>query len=364
MKLRIITHHDVHNHGALLQLRALSRILSRYDSTACALDFQKNFDFMPVYAGNKYNISIKSIPYYLGYMVKKGVRRTLFNVRKKSLLSRFKADCKLVGEYYSRAEDVDAVFVGSDEVFSIEHGLNPFFWGMGVPARHVFAYAGCFGPTTAEFIEEKHATEYIEAGIRRFDAISVRDQNSQRIIRQFSGKEVMQVCDPVILYGYAEEMKTFTRPMRDKYLFVYAYDENMNDPAEWKHIRAYAKQHHLKVITAGFYHAWCDKSINVDPIELLCWIRHAECVVTDTFHGTVMALVANVPFATKIRGNRNKLGFLLSEYEAEAREIQGFEDIATILDAPMDFAPINDIIRRKQEQGLAYIADCVNSLGK
>ena len=47
MKYGIITHYDVHNHGAVLQLNALVLALrKRYGVEAQALQFDKNYDFM------------------------------------------------------------------------------------------------------------------------------------------------------------------------------------------------------------------------------------------------------------------------------------------------------------------------------
>lgn len=83
LKIRIITHHAVHNHGAVLQLYALEKVLSKYDPNVCALDYQKNYDFLDENANTKYNISIKSIPYYLGFLRKNGFTKTFFNVKKK-----------------------------------------------------------------------------------------------------------------------------------------------------------------------------------------------------------------------------------------------------------------------------------------
>lgn len=362
MKIRIITHHAVLNHGALLQLYGLKQVLSKYDSGVCALDYKKNYDFLEDYADLKYNISLKSIPYYMGYLKEKGLGKTIHNIKKKSILDRFSKDEHLVGEYYSRCKDLDVVFIGSDEVFSIEPGLNPFFWGMGVPANYVYAYAGCFGPTDIEFIKQKYAEEYIKAGIKRFNEISVRDLNSQDIIYELSDKKVAQVCDPVILYGYIQEKKTFTRPMKEKYLLVYSYDNNMNDIMENRYILEYAHKIGVKVISVGFYHKWCDKSVNVNPIELLQWVSYAECVVTDTFHGTVISMVMNTPFATKVRGNRHKLGYLLLEYKLEEREINEFSDLQRVFSQKIDFDSLNNIMEKKRKEGLLYIENCLREV--
>ena len=58
MKIRILTHHSVHNHGAILQLYGLMQVLKKYDDTVCALDYKKNFDFLEDYADQKYNQSL------------------------------------------------------------------------------------------------------------------------------------------------------------------------------------------------------------------------------------------------------------------------------------------------------------------
>lgn len=155
MKIGIITHYDVHNHGAVLQMYALEKVLENFGNEAKGLTFHKNYDFFESYAENKYNISLKSIPYYIGYLMEKGIKKTYFNYKKKQILDNFKFSNKMIGEKSSEAKDLDTVFIGSDEVFSIETGLTPEFWGNNLNCKNIFSYAGCFGPTTLEFIKEK-----------------------------------------------------------------------------------------------------------------------------------------------------------------------------------------------------------------
>lgn len=63
MDIGIITHYDVHNHGALLQLNALCKVLKKMGYEATALRFEKNYDFLGIELKDKYNISLRSIPY-------------------------------------------------------------------------------------------------------------------------------------------------------------------------------------------------------------------------------------------------------------------------------------------------------------
>ena len=359
MQIGIITHHDVHNHGAQLQLNALVKVLESFGHKASALSYTKNLDFLDDYARHKYNITLRSLPYYTGYLMRRGIKRTLFNIKKRAILDEFRVANKLVNGYYSKEKDLDCVFIGSDEVFSIEPGLNPVFWGMGVPNKNVFSYAGCFGPTTLEFIGEKHAEEFIRAGIDRFKELSVRDQNSHDIILSLSGKDVPIVCDPVILYGYEQEVSTGKKPIDGRYLVVYAYDNNMNEKREVERITEYARNHNLTIVSVGFYHSWCDQNVNVTPTDLIHYIKHAECVVTDTFHGTVVSIIMNTSFVTKIRGNQNKLGYLLEEYELSDRSTEGFEDLERKFAESIDFSRVNWLVEGKRNASRAFIGKCL-----
>ena len=71
-------------------------------------------------------------------------------------------------------------------------------------------------------------------------------------------------------------------------------------------------------------------NIQANPIELLGWIKNAKLVITDTFHGSVMSIICNTPMIVKIRGNKNKLSFLLDEYGLSDRIIEDFSKIDEI----------------------------------
>ena len=126
MKYGIITHYDVHNHGAILQMNALIKVLKRdFNIDAQALRFDKNYDFMGRALKAKYEIGIKSIGIYIKYLLERGLKIFLFNVKKKRLFDRFKSHENLIGEFYSEAKGLDAVVIGSDEVFALHTGPTP-----------------------------------------------------------------------------------------------------------------------------------------------------------------------------------------------------------------------------------------------
>ena len=361
MKAGIITHYDVHNHGAQLQLYALCKQLGRFGYEARALTYKKNYDFLEQGIENKYSISFRSIPYYTVYLFQKGFGRTMYNYNKRKTLNRFRQENNLEGEYYSKAKALDIAVIGSDENFSIEPGLNPCFWGMGVPCERVVSYAASCGPTTETLIQKHYANEFITAGIQRIAALSVRDQNTYDIIKARTDKNVTIVCDPVLLYDFAEECKSKKRPTDKKYCIVYSYDNNMNDKETIDAIRTYAKEHDIDVYSVGYYHKWCDRNINLSPLELFSWFGNAECVFTDTFHGTVVSLVSNTEFVTKISGNGNKLAFLLEQYGVVDRRAATFGDIPKITSEKIDYETVNRRIKEIRDFSLDFL---VSALGE
>ncbi len=368
MKAGIITHYDVHNHGAQLQMFALAEVLKSLDYDAKALRFRKNYDFMGgARAEAKYNTSLKSLPIYVKYMFKNGLGRTLYNYKKKKILSGFRTDHNLIGEYYSEAKDLDAVVIGSDEIFSIEAGPNPWYYGIGVPCDKQISYAASFGPTTMDMMKERNVDMLAEAGIKRLKSVAVRDKNSADIVEAFTGSAPTIVCDPVLLYGFNEQqsekaLAEFKQRQKDKYCIVYSYDYNMNDDVTVNSIKEYARKRGLKIYSVAYYHKWCDKNIQISPLDTFAWFANAEMVFTDTFHGSVISLTTGTQFVSQIRGNANKLAFLLEQYGVTERKAVDFSHIEEIVSTPIDYDVVGKTILKIRQDSMAYLRNALGEL--
>lgn len=364
-KAGIITHYDVHNHGAHLQLYALTQRLKELGYDAKALRFQKNYDFMGgAEAGKKYNISIRSIPTYIKYTLSNGVDRTVYNINKRKTLANFRKTHGLVGEYYSEAKNLDAVVIGSDEIFSVEAGPNPWYYGIGIPCKYELSYAASFGPTTLQMIDEHNVGGMVEAGLKNLKHIAVRDRNSADIVEHYTGKRPSIVCDPVLLYDFPDQLKTdvieeFKSEHPEKYCIVYSYDYNMNDNQTVKAIKEYASKRGLKIYSVGYFHRWCDKNIELDPLDVFKWFSCSEIVFTDTFHGSVISLETGTQFISQIRGNGNKLAFLLEQYGVANRKVSNFSDIEEIAKTPIVYDVVGKTIFDIREESMQYLSNAM-----
>lgn len=357
----IITHYDVHNHGAVLQLNALVKVLhGEFGIKAQALQFDKNYDFMGRELKAKYELSVRSAGIYAKYLREYGARLVAFNVKKKRLLDGFKAENGLIGPYYTACGTLDGVIVGSDEVFALHTGPTPVFFGHACPSDKVFAYGGCFGPTTLADIERLHCRPFVASGLSAMRGLGMRDRNSREITEALTGRTAEAVCDPVILYGYIREIAGQQPPQLPPYLVVYAYDKKMNDPKEVARIRTFAQKKGLKIVSPGFYHRWADYNVNADPVEVLRYFKHAACVVTDTFHGAVMSLITGRELAVKLRDNANKLLNLLEEYGLAHRVLSDGWNLEEIFSEPVDYGHVNAEIARRRADSMDYLHRMIN----
>lgn len=85
------------------------------------------------------------------------------------------------------------------------------------------------------------------------------------------------------------------------------------------------------------------------------WINHANLVITDTFHGTVMSIVCNTSMVVKLRGNQNKLKFLLSEYDLLDRTLESFNQLNEVASNEINFKKLNQKVNERREFSMNYL---------
>ena len=259
---------------------------------------------------------------------------------------------------------VDILVFGSDEVFNtvqyVEQGKGHAWqlYGADNNAGKLVSYAASFGHTTYEGLEKYNMLDKSKELLSIFDSFSVRDKNSYDIIKKLTGREASINIDPVLLYDYEDiEIK---KPEIDNYILVYAYPGRINNKQEVKAIKDFAKKHNKKLVCVNMMQAWCDKFIYAHPFDLLGYFKHADYVVTDTFHGAVISIKYNVPFVQFIRSskgysNNQKVGYLLSMFGLEDRIVYDNEKLEKTMLQPIDYGKVNNIIKVEKVKAMDYL---------
>lgn len=358
MKIGILSMQQITNYGSFLQAYGLKSILE---------NLGHDIEFINIIPGEQlpqYKIcKLYKVKLMLKRLkVKHPLKQLKYTLK---LHRRFDNEFKLELGVYPDGNDAhfDVVVIGSDEVFNVAQttwfGFSPQLFGEGLNADKVISYAGCFGATTIEKLKELDIDRKVGELMSRMDAISVRDKNSFDIVTSLTSIKPNLNVDPVIAYGFEDEIKI--PDVTDKYMLVYTYPGRMNKPREVKVITDFAQRNNLKIVAVANYFDWVDEVVTPHPFEVLGYFRRASYIVTDTFHGAVMSLKYNKQFAVIVRGmNSNKLSFLLKQFGLSSRIAIETNDIVNILDEKIDYSQVNKIIDQETENTMNYLKSNLN----
>ena len=193
-------------------------------------------------------------------------------------------------------ESIDGFVCGSDTIFCIdEFGLDDGFYSNFECMKNGYSvsYAASFG--------DPHFTEdtLLELNdlLKNFNYITLRENDMLLYVNENTLVPVKRVLDPTLLLT-AEDYDEIIAPRQEKskYILLYArrHNEQMSNFAEnfakengWEIVEislraSNAKKHRM------FYEAGVE--------EFLSLVKHAEFVVTNSFHGMIFSVQYKVPF--------------------------------------------------------------------
>lgn len=359
MRIGILTYYFVHNYGAILQAYGMQRVLEQLGHEVSFLTFNRNYDHMMEGADKKYDLSIKSIPFLAKYFINNGAETFYYNLIKRKKLHSFMKEHMKIGERYSDAK-CDAVLIGSDEVFAIDIGVNPFLYGHNVPVENIFSYAASFGSTQLKDVDRFGCRELIQSGLTRLTKIGVRDVITAEMVKSIADRQAILNCDPVILYGYKVEIqKARKQKQSERYLILYSYDRNFIDRREIDTISSFARKNNLKVWSVGYYHKWCDKIIMCSPMEMFGLFCNSEMVITDTFHGSIVSIITNTPFMVRLNKKNQKVEYLLEQYQMENRKTDSIADLDRLYRERINYVSVNQLIEQERQKSMTFLKECL-----
>jgi hypothetical protein len=210
--------------------------------------------------------------------------------------------------------DYDAIVIGSDEVWNLRHpwyGGYSIFYGTGLPCKNIVSYAASFGSQDAADGLSGHWADQLG----NFAALSVRDENSRRIVKAAVGHDPELVLDPCLQFP-PKLADGVHREEGEPYVALYGH----GFPAWFsKAVRQEATRNGQKIISIGYRNHWADEQrLTAGPEEFAQLIAGSSAVVTNFFHGCVFALVNGLPLVTAPSAYRfNKVRDLLNSLDAE-----------------------------------------------
>ena len=358
MKIGILSMQQVRNYGSFLQAYALKYTLESFGHQCEFIDVEPG-TILPGYERNFKYFAKKAFQRYFNW----SALRTLGTLGKRLKFTKLyherfdKEFMEELGVYKHTFTNYDVVVIGSDEVFNFNqntfYGFSIQLFGDVKNANKVISYAGSFGTTTVDVIDRCRVRDAIVNAMSKMAAISVRDTNSFGVVKDLLGKEPSMNVDPVLIFDY---QKYAIEPKEKDYIIVYSYPNRFNGKKEVNVIKQFAKQKGKKLISICFYFPWCDETLMPHPFEVLGYMKNADYVITDTFHGCVMSMKFNKQFVTFSReSNKQKLTSLLDQFSLSNRICNTPEEIFMKMEQPIDYKPVNEKIKDETNKALAYL---------
>ncbi|QIA64430.1 polysaccharide pyruvyl transferase family protein [Vibrio astriarenae] len=349
-KVGIVTFHDAHNYGALLQAYALKHKIS-------SLGYDVGFvDAKNEKLSGKYNIwpTIKT-DRSLVVEAKKMVRLLLDFSRKKARYNGFN---QFIDKYINTdiPNSLDSIVIGSDQVwnFNITGGVDPIYFGEieGVSTKNVISYAASMG----NGMKPESFTSEFRGKLENLNQVGVREKQLQESLADNFGVESVVTLDPTLLLTEEEWSEiTPSSKQKKKYVVVYQVVEHpMANPI----VDLIAEKLGLEVIvlTSKTDHSVSKSHFSTaSPDDFLSLFKNAEFVITSSFHGTAFSIINKVPFYTMKFGNTVDLRSenLLSSANLLERHISDISEVD--LDAVIDFENAEESLSKVREQSVAYL---------
>lgn len=260
----------------------------------------------------------------------------------------------------------DGFVVGSDQTWRpcLSPDLYHMFCDFLPASSHKLriAYAASFGVDTNEFSDVQLGI--CKPLIKKFQAISVREESGVKLCEDMFGVEAKHVLDPTMLLNkedYLELIKDY-HPQNEhvdlmQYMFFFNHEEN----AIIAKTSSLLNMKPVNLMTKYFLNQVQDKSQLPDaqflPVEE--WISaysRAKFVLTDSFHGTVFCIIFNVPFLCVSPVAIARFKSLLKVYGLEDRLVMKESEVTKdLLEKPIDWEKVNSVREVLKKQSLDFL---------
>lgn len=258
----------------------------------------------------------------------------------------------------------NAYVVGSDQVWLEKYCPNSFLDFVRRTNVKKVAYAASAGKQSVFDYPEKVAL--CKPLANGFDAISVREDYLVGKCKEQFGIDAKWVLDPTMLLSPSDYLDVVEEDdNKTPIVFSYILDKNRQTESITDIV---AKELNLPVVQ-GNVELEYKKIKNIDLEKCTfpsvdSWINginRAKFVITDSFHGTVFAILFNKQFVSIANNGRGYERFrsLLSMFHLENRLILSFDDkrVNELMTSFVDYSEVNSILFKYRSDSLLFLKD-------
>ena len=303
-RVKILTFTYSMNYGALLQAFALREYVSSLGEECETVNyFSPSMTFSQVTGWRK----ARSIVWNLTFarLFRKKLRKKRTQGFRRDLLQLAETPLSSCEELTKLNDSTDIFIVGSDQVWNPGNNANDPAFLLAFTDKKKVAYAASFGSNAVSkrFLIENRAL------FQAFDRISVREESGAKALSEEIGIQAQVVCDPVFLLEKKDWIQKLKLVKKDheKYVLCYVMPGNAEAVARiYSLARQLAEKLCIPVIVVGEKpykrnHGVFTYDHDCGPTEFVDYIRNAEFVVTNSFHGTAFSVIFRKDFYTVMK---------------------------------------------------------------
>lgn len=385
MKIGILTQPLHNNYGGVLQAYALVSILQKMGHEVIIL----NKDYVAEPSLSLYLMRIISFlkctfriyvkgdktyrlcnPFALTYstLVKVGVSPLKAFIEAELPLTKILCSSKLLR--YIKTSYLDAIIVGSDQVWRQAYSpkITDYFLAFMPDNYNIkkIAYAASFGTEqpdiSSEFLQE------CKLGIKKFDALSVRERSGVEILRKEFGISSQQVLDPTLLLTSSDYERIISMESEDNKktdLLCYILDSSVDRSSIKEAVKQSIKASTL--INLKIYEGREPEPNTVIP-TLSVWLntfKHTDFVVTDSFHGCVFSIIYRKTFIAIANTERGSDRFisLLDNIGLLNRLVYSYDEYmqkkASLLQ-PIDYTEVYHRLDKDRDKSMTFLKEALD----
>lgn len=341
MKIGIITFHWATNYGAVLQAYALQEYLKKFGYEVEIINYKPSrYDWFTYKTIFKNPLKIKA-------QLRLSYRERLIRDFRSSFLLQTKR-YRSMNDLKKATNDYDVVISGSDQV------LNPTFTAGGEGKPTDAYYLGFAGKNTRKVgyavsfgcgQYPEYALEYAYRWINNFDAVGVRENSGINVLEQLNYKGVKKIVpDPTLLYG-RELFENLYLPAKSNNsdLCVYMLSGIVAAVPQNGEVKIIDEYHHGQKLE-----------------EWLVNIRDTKFLVTNSYHGMLMAILFHTPFAVirnaKASGQNDRITTVLGRLGLEERLVDNDgKEIAEVMNKTIDWKDVDEKCEAYRIDGKVFL---------
>ena len=274
-----------------------------------------------------------------------------------------------IHELRANPPKADVYICGSDQVWNNrleDENTAGWFLDFGSSKTRRLSYAASIGRE----IDSKEYESFSKY-LKRFDAISVREQKANDLCHHLGFEKSIVAIDPTLLLK-SSDYNVLNNGIKKEgsskpYAFIYLLNIRNSDEVYWDEFHKMIQENDLsvRVVASSGYLPAQDflpgyQNEQATIPEWLSLIKHSEFVITTSFHGVVFCLLNHKPFYAVLLNNEFSKGndriiSLLKTVGLEKRIVSSASDINSIKFVEINWDNVDEKLSKLRKESIDFL---------